>query len=472
MAMLREKLLVIGDEGLAQRVASLEPGYQVKLTPQERVLEVAQEEPFDLVIASQDNLPTIKTLIKRYSALGALLLGEGREPPPHGCLTFPALLSDEELQAALEEALERGRLLRENQHLLALLPLFEINRTLFSESDLDSLPLTLLRIVWSETRADEAALFLWEGEGPVLRAQIGGNGQSPDMALRAARQGHPLHLSPDGAGSLLCLPLIARGRVIAILQASRALAFSPRELSFLTILSRQAAIALENAILLRDLSEQRQRVEYLLGQSILAQEKERRRISLELHDTVAPRFVGACHSLQALEGQWSGKPGNGLKEIRCSLALGLKELRWAIESLQPPVLEGGLVEALRRFGRAFCSETGLHFSLEVKGEPHHLSPLLEASAYRVAQEALANVHKHAHATSVQMRVSFDGQGLTLKIGDDGQGFDPQQVLAQDGPSHLGLSGMRERAQALGGKVEVLSRPGEGTQVVLHLPVGA
>ncbi|HLE02877.1 MAG TPA: GAF domain-containing protein, partial [Dehalococcoidia bacterium] len=204
-----------------------------------------------LVIASQDNLPTIKTLIKRYSTLGCLLLGEGREPTPRGCLTFPALLSDEELRAALDEALERGRLLRENQHLLALLPLFEINRALFSESDLNSLPLTLLRIVWSETRADEAALFLWEGEGPVLRAQIGGNGQSPDMALRAARQGHPLHISPNGTGSLLCLPLIARGKVIAILQASRASAFSPRELSFLTILSRQAAIALENAILLR-----------------------------------------------------------------------------------------------------------------------------------------------------------------------------------------------------------------------------
>ena len=106
------------------------------------------------------------------------------------------------------------------------------------------------------------------------------------------------------------------------------------------------------------------------------------------------------------------------------------------------------------------------------GDPPRLAPLLEASAYRVAQEALANVHKHAHATSVQMRVSFDGHGLTLKIGDDGQGFDPQQVLAQDGLSHLGLSGMRERALALGGKVEVLSRPGEGTQVVLHLPVGA
>jgi len=471
MAMLGEKLLVIADEGLAQRVASLEPGCQVKLTPQGRVLEVAQKEPFDLVIGSQENLSIIRALIKRYSYLGALLLGEGREPPPPGCLFFPARLTDEELIAALEEALEKRRLLRENRHLQALLPLFEVNRALFSDTDLDTLPHTLLQIVWSEVRADKAALFLWEGEGPVLRAQIGGNELSPDMAMRAAEGRQPLHVSPDGTGSLLCLPLIARGKALAFLQVSRATAFSPWELAFLTILSSQAAIAMENAILLRDLSEQQQRVEYLLGQSILAQEKERRRISLELHDTVAQRFVGACYSLQALEGQGSGKQGKGLKEVRDSLALGLKELRWAIESLQPPVLEGGLVEALRRFGRAFCSETGLHFSLEVKGEPPRLSPLLEASAYRVAQEALTNVYKHAHATSVQMRVSFDGQGLTLKIGDDGQGFDPQQVLAQDGPSHLGLSGMRERAQALGGKVEVLSRPGEGTQVVLHLPVG-
>ena len=471
MAMLGEKLLVIGDEGLARRVASLEPGYQVKLTLQERVLEVAQKEPFDLVIGSQENLSIIKALVKRYSYLGALLLGESREPPPPGCLIFPARLSDEELIAALEEALEKRRLLRENRHLQALLPLFEVNRALFSDTDLDTLPHTLLQIVWSEVRADKAALFLSEGEGPVLRAQIGGNELSPDMAMRAAEGRQPLPVSPDGTGSLLCLPLISRGKALAFLQVSRATAFSPWELAFLTILSSQAAIAMENAILLRDLSGQRQRVEHLLGQSILAQEKERRRISLELHDTVAQRLVGARHALQALEGQESGKQGKGLKEVRDSLALGLKELRWAIESLQPPALEGGLVDALRRFGDTFCRGTGLNFSLEVKGEPPHLSPLLEASAYRVAQETLTNVHKHAHATSVHMRVCFEDHRLTLEVGDDGQGFDPQQVLARDGLSHLGLDSMRERAQALGGKVEVLSRPGEGTQVVLHLPVG-
>jgi signal transduction histidine kinase len=470
MAMLGEKLLVIGDEGLAQRVASLEPGYQVKTIPREQVLEVAQKEPFDLVIGGQENLTLVKALISRYAYLGALLLGEARESPPPGCLIFPARLSDEELQAALEEALERRRLLRENQHLQALLPLFDINRALFSDTDLDTLPHTLLQIVWSEVRADKAALFLWEGEGPVLHAQIGGNELSPDMAMRAAEGRQPLHVSPDGTGSLLSLPLVARGKALAFLQVSRATAFSTWELSFLAILSSQAAIAMENAILIRDLSEQQKRVEYLLGQNILAQEKERRRISLELHDTVAQRLVGACHCLQGLEGQRSGEQREALKEVRDSLALGLKELRWAIESLQPSTMEGGLVETLRRFGQAFCGETALSFSLEVEGEPARLSPLLETSAFRVAQEALTNVHKHAHATSVQMRLCFEGQGLTLKIEDDGQGFDPRQVLAQDGPSHLGLDGMRERAQALGGKVEILSRPGEGTQIVLHLPV--
>ena len=471
MAILGEKLLVIADEGLARRLSSLEPGCQVKHTPREQVLEIAEKEPFDLVIGSQENLTVIKALIDRYAYLGALLLGETRESPPPGCLFFPARLTDNELIAALQEALEKRRLLRENRHLQALLPLFEVNRALFSDSNLDTLPHILLQIVWSEVRADKAALFLWEGEGPVLRAQMGGGGLSPDMAMRAAEDRQPVHVSPDGTGSLLCLPLVARGKAIAFLQVSRAAAFSPWELAFLAILSSQAAIALENSILIRDLSDQQQRVAYLLGQNILVQERERRRISLELHDNVAQRMVGAYHYLQAMERQGPAERGNGVKDAKDSILRGLKELRWAVGSLQPPTLEGGLVEALRRFGQAFCGETGLHFRLQVKGRPARLSPLLEASAYRVAQEALTNVYRHARATSVCIRVCFEDRVLGLEIEDDGQGFDPQKVFAKNGGSHLGIDGMRERSQALGGRLDISSRPGEGTRVVVHLPEG-
>jgi hypothetical protein len=132
MAMLGEKLLVIGDEGLARRVASLEPAWEVKLTSREQVLEAAQQEPFDLVVSREQDLNLVKSLVKRYAYLGALLLGDCPEAPPPGCLVFPERLSDRELQVALEEALEKRRLLRENRHLQALLPLFEVNRALFS----------------------------------------------------------------------------------------------------------------------------------------------------------------------------------------------------------------------------------------------------------------------------------------------------------------------------------------------------
>lgn len=197
-----------------------------------------------------------------------------------------------------------------------------------------------------------------------------------------------------------------------------------------------------------------------------AQEEERRRISRELHDETAQLLVAARRRLLRLEKQAPQAAPDilALAEELSSITAGVR--RFA-RHLRPSVLDDlGLLPALEWL----CSQARTPARLEVSGEEVRLSPAQEVTLFRLVGEALANVDKHAGAGSAAVRVTFGPAGLQTTVSDDGKGFDPAAAGALAAQGHLGLLGLRERAQLAGGRLELDSRPGEGTQVRIWLPV--
>lgn len=204
----------------------------------------------------------------------------------------------------------------------------------------------------------------------------------------------------------------------------------------------------------------------LAGRLVAAQEEERRRISLELHDSVSQRIAVACIALGRLRDGLRGPASVQASDILEVLAEVAAEVRQVSHAMHPPVLElAGLAAALRQH----CAELRRLARLEVEVIAGALPPLpreVGLCLYRVAQEALGNVAAHSGACRASVRVSPCESGVELEVRDAGLGFDPARV--RDG---LGLVGMHERVRLLRGTLAVETRAGAGTLVRARLPVG-
>ena len=206
----------------------------------------------------------------------------------------------------------------------------------------------------------------------------------------------------------------------------------------------------------------------------LAQEEERRRLARELHDDTTQTLIALTHRVEMCEKATgdSARLAGRLNEVR-ELATGaLESVRRLIYDLRPLYLEDvGLLSALDMLASDMSRSAGAPpVELDVVGTPRRLLADVELAVYRIVQEALSNVVRHAGATTAQVRVEFGGEGLTLRVEDDGVGFAvpaTPHTLARDG--HFGLMGMRERALRFGGHLSLRSQPGEGTTVVVYLP---
>lgn len=213
-------------------------------------------------------------------------------------------------------------------------------------------------------------------------------------------------------------------------------------------------------------SEQRRR---LLAELVRAQEDERRRIAADVHDESIQVLAGVAIRLGMLSAMLERPEQQrliaGLDE---SVRRGIKSLRQLLFDLRLPALdELGLAAALRSYLSETIAREGVTYTLEdhLEREP---PPELRTVLYRVAQEALSNVRKHAHARNVEVRLSGSEAGFTALVRDDGVGFDPASA-PDDVPGHLGMVGMRERVYAAGGWIEVHSEPGRGTTIEFGVP---
>jgi len=220
-------------------------------------------------------------------------------------------------------------------------------------------------------------------------------------------------------------------------------------------------------------TEARRRARDYLALAVNRQESERKRISLALHDDSVQTLIAVCHQIDDLKTRPESS-SNGLSDLRASLSSVIHDLRNLSASLRPPVLdESGLVPALRSLLGEVAARAGLLSQFDVEGVQPVLTPEVSEAAYRIVQEALRNVERHARANRVAVDLTFRDDELRLQIIDDGIGFDSaESTSSAAADKHLGLFSMRERAEMLGGHLEISSRPGEGTRILASIPVSA
>jgi signal transduction histidine kinase len=207
----------------------------------------------------------------------------------------------------------------------------------------------------------------------------------------------------------------------------------------------------------------------------MAQEEERKRLARELHDETVQSLIALGHRVEMVQKALDKDPERArqrLEELR-SLAEEIQaEVRRYSQALRPLYLEDlGFVPALEMLAQEIGRGNGLAVSVRVEGEVCRLAPDLELTAYRIVQEGLSNVVRHAGAKTTWLTVVFTGDGLTLRVRDEGCGFEPPfnpTDLARTG--HFGLMGIRERALLFGGQMEVRSSPGHGTTLEVVLPL--
>lgn len=199
---------------------------------------------------------------------------------------------------------------------------------------------------------------------------------------------------------------------------------------------------------------------------IQAQEQERQRLAEEIHDGPAQVLTNAIFQVEYLDRVVTSnvQARSELALLRSMLRDGLEEVRGTIATLRPPAVDVGLAAALREGAAEFQSRTAIAVRVDVEGIDAGLSSSARASVLRIAQEALQNVRKHAAATEV--RISLDGNQLV--IADNGRGFDVMR-LATGASRNFGLQFMRERAELMGSQLQIESRQGEGTRILLRLP---
>lgn len=199
---------------------------------------------------------------------------------------------------------------------------------------------------------------------------------------------------------------------------------------------------------------------------------ERERMAREIHDTIAQGLTGIVAQLEAADVA-DGEPEVRRRHVDTARGLAresLTEARRSVAALAPGRLAAArLPEAITEMAKSWAETSGVALSVETTGDPRALLPDLEVALYRVAQEALANVGKHAAATRVGLTLSYMDDLVVLDVRDDGRGFDPATYTGPSGGSGFGLAAMEQRLLRVSGSWEIESAPGEGTAVSASVP---
>jgi len=310
-------------------------------------------------------------------------------------------------------------------------------------------------------------------DGADMGALAGTDGRSPrtlraeDLPARerAAWKSRGLH-------SVFLLSLVTPGgaRVGLLAVASRGRRLPKSTVRACLTIGAQVALVLEYLRLVEEARRAGRQAGVL---------RERQRMAQEIHDTLAQGFTSIVMNLEAAEGILppdAAQARHYLDQARHTARESLTEARRLVWALRPEALKSAtLPEALGRLTERWSEESCITADVTVTGSPRPLSPEIETTLFRMAQEALANVRKHARASRVALTLSYMGGCVALDARDDGIGFDPFQASAEarDRTSGgFGLKGMRERVEQAGGSLSVESTPGEGTTLAVELPASA
>jgi len=238
-------------------------------------------------------------------------------------------------------------------------------------------------------------------------------------------------------------------------------------------IAQQLGLSIENARLHQQAQEREKLLGDLLHQAVGAQEAERQRIARELHDAIGQSLTAIALGLRGTEAILDKDPSvaaGHIGELRSFSTNALDELRQIIADLRPSQLDDlGLVAALQWYVREFEKRYPLQIHFTVEGSPIRLPAEYETVLFRIAQEALTNVAKHANASHATVKLEIYPTQVCISVWDNGRGFDREQVL-QSPHTGWGLLGVQERTALLGGEYEIDSAIGRGTHIQVRVPL--
>jgi signal transduction histidine kinase len=361
--------------------------------------------------------------------------------------------------------------------------LYRADEALHASLKLDDVLQALVEVATDILDADKTAVMVWDDERRTRLSARAGCGFSPETLKRmvhgpgegvtwiVASTGRPVvvndvredprvarHLSdPEGIRSFLQVPITVGGEIFGVFGVNHCQlhTFTADEQRVLVALAQRAGLAVNNARL----------YEQAEGKAAL---EERQKLARELHDSVSQALYGIGLGARTARTLLDRDPSALAEPLDYVLGLseaGLAEMRALIFELRPESLEQeGLCAALEKHAASLRARYGL--SVDFSGEEPDAPLATKEAAYRIAQEALHNVTKHAHAAHVGLRLTCEADDLVLEVQDDGAGFDPTASF----PGHLGLHSMRERAERLGGHLTITSAPNQGTRLRATLPL--
>jgi len=305
---------------------------------------------------------------------------------------------------------------------------------------------------------------------PLIRALF----NTQESILIPDTAAHPNWEHPVGKAHVrnwLGVPLVAERRVIGIcgLDKTEPAFFTPQHIELATALVRQAAVAVQNAGLFEQVRTGRERLQSLSQRLVELQEAERRYIARELHDEAGQALTSLMVGLRLLEREATQPEAvvTGVAELITTVETVLEDLHRLAMALRPASLDHlGLVAALRQYVEVISHRQGLVVQFESVGFDRRLPVNLETALYRIVQEALTNVIRHAKATRVDVVLHQIGDRLRVIVEDNGVGFDTHGVLHSE---RLGLVGIRERAEMMGGWLVLESTVGGGTTLLVEVP---
>jgi signal transduction histidine kinase len=212
------------------------------------------------------------------------------------------------------------------------------------------------------------------------------------------------------------------------------------------------------------------RMEAYAAQVVVGQEEERRHIAQELHDGPVQALIHICRQIDELETGVPGQRSAALGDLRTIVEDAVAELRSIAKGLRPPVLDDlGLVASINQVLTEAAERGNFETSFGVTGAARRLPAPVELTVFRIAQEALSNVERHAGANLVAVGLDFESGGLRMLVKDDGAGFDPSVHEDRESTTSLGVPGMTERAHLIGSRLTIHSAPGSGTTIDLSVP---
>ncbi|HAP32704.1 MAG TPA: hypothetical protein DCQ14_06610 [Firmicutes bacterium] len=328
---------------------------------------------------------------------------------------------------------------------------------------------------------------------PVLRKKFKAlRGTKPFPAItRAVEAQQPVIVTPANRkrllnpeiirdfayGWMVLAPILSKDRAIGVMQVDRPLetgGFNQEETEIIFAIARATAIAMENAQLIEMLGQKEQILHQLVNKMITAQEDERKRVAADLHDGIIQSLIAVWYRLQRItppaEGcyaEWQADLG----DLTRLLNEQIMEIRRMLYDLRPIILDNyGLFPAVESYLQNLQEKNNIAVDLSIQGKGENLNSRIEITLFRILQEALTNVLKHAKASIVKVELTNGDDIVSLIVQDNGSGMDAALLSTDHYPQRLGLAGIQERALLLSGTCKIESWPGKGTRISITIPI--